>query len=146
MVDRVSDRLQPVRFLLVGASNFLVAFAVFHLLLLAMPPLPVRAALSQLVAYALGVAWSYHWNRRFTFRSRDPAGPQAARFVAFQVAIALVSAAAVGLLVDGMGLPPTPAWLGVVASVTVVNYLGSRFWVFRRRGPVPADTGAGRRR
>ena len=46
------------------------------------------------------------------------------------VLVAATSAALVGLAVDHEQLPPTPSWLGVIAVVTMVNFLLSRSWVF----------------
>ena len=120
-----------LRFVAVGCTNFLVSFAVFRLALKWLPALEARAAVSQILSYAAGIAWSYAWNRTFTFRSRAAVAPQAARFVAVQMGFLLLSAGSVGWLVDRLGWPATPAWLLVMTVVTVANFLAMRAWVFR---------------
>jgi len=120
-----------LRFVLVGISNFVISFAVFHLLLLLKMTFPFRTAAIQLVSYAAGTAWSYFWNRRFTFRSTSPALPQATRFVGLQIALALVSTLLIGLVVDVLGFSPTPSWFVVMGVITVTNFVLCRWWAFR---------------
>jgi putative flippase GtrA len=117
------------RFVLVGLSNTTISYSVFWAAL-HLPMRGPRATVSQLASYGAGTAWSFVWNRRWTFQSDGHLGRQAARFLFLQAALAATSAALVGLAVDREQLPPTPSWLGVIAVVTVVNFLLSRSWVF----------------
>jgi putative flippase GtrA len=119
------------RFLVVGVSNTALSFVVFWLCLWLLPRHPVQATVAQLVSYVAGIFWSFVWNRRWTFRSRAPAAGQAVRFTVLQVAVALVSSAQIGLAVDYLGLPVIPSWVAVLGFTTVVNFVGSRYWVFR---------------
>ena len=119
------------RFLVVGVTNTALSYAVFWLCLRALPKGPFQATASQLISYAAGILWSFVWNRRWTFRSRAPATGQAVRFTVLQLAVALVSSALIGLAVDYLGLPATPSWIAVVGFTTLVNFVGSRYWVFR---------------
>jgi putative flippase GtrA len=123
------------RFLAVGLSNTVLSYALFRGCLWAIPDFWAKAGTSQLLSYGAGICWSYVWNRRWTFRSQGPAGSEAARFVALQIGMALISSALVGLLVDGLGLWPTPSWIVVMGLVTLANYAGSRCWVFRSAPP-----------
>lgn len=127
---KIADASFP-RFMLVGASNFLVSFATFNLMLLVLPGGIYEVAASQLISYAVGTVWSFFWNRRFTFGSDAHAGRQAVRFVALQAALAVSSSALISHCVHGLGLSPRPAWFAVMAVVTVVNYALCRWWVFR---------------
>jgi putative flippase GtrA len=119
------------RFVVVGASNALIGFAVFRACLATPVDVPFKAALSQLVTYAVGISWSFWLNRRWTFRSRGSVAGQAARFTFLQVCFALLSAGAIGLAVDHWGQPASISWLLVMSVVTVLNFLLSRFWAFR---------------
>jgi putative flippase GtrA len=122
------------RFLLVGLSNTALSYAVFRLCLWVLPAFALRATVSQVVSYGSGIAWSFLWNRIWTFKSQAPAARQGIRFVTLQLSMAALSSALVGLSVDALRLPATPSWVAVMGLVTVVNYLGSRYWVFRDPG------------
>ena len=119
------------RFVVVGLSNAVIGFSVFRACLATPIDLPFKAALSQLVTYAVGISWSFWMNRRWTFRTSGSVVPQAARFTVLQIAFALLSSAAIGLSVDHWGNAATPSWLGVMSVVTVLNFLLSRMWAFR---------------
>jgi putative flippase GtrA len=88
------------------------------------------------VSYAAGIAWSFVWNRRWTFRSQGPAVGQAVRFTVLQVASWLLSTAQIHVAVNYLGLPEWPSWVAVTGFITVVNFLGSRYWAFRERAGV----------
>ena len=129
------------RFLLVGLSNTAVSYGVFRLCLWGLPQFAAKAAASQLVSYGAGIVWSFVWNRSWTFRSQGHAGREAVRFVALQVGLAGLSSALVGLLVDVAHLWPTPSWVVVMAGITLLNYLGSRYWAFRSDPPPRSAAG-----
>jgi putative flippase GtrA len=138
-MTRMHDRLtsqgpqaQLLRFLLVGASNFVLSFALFHGLLALPVGLAVAPFLAQLVSYSVGTAWSFFWNRQFTFRATGGAIEQASRFLALQAMLALVSAVCVDAAIGHAGLSPMVAWFTVMSAVTVVNFLLSRHWAFGR--------------
>ncbi len=133
---RGTDLLDPrlLRFLCVGATNFLISFAVFQGLLLIPRSSDLLLPAYQLVSYGAGIVWSYFWNRRFTFGSRQPWLREGSRFLVLQVCLALLSAALIGALVNILGLGPTISWLAVMSFITVVNFLASKLWVFAATG------------
>jgi len=118
------------RFLAVGVSNTLLSFSVFRLGVDLVPPFGGRAAAVQALAYGAGIAWSFTWNRAWTFRSETPVAACLTRFGTLQLALLAASAALLGIVVDGLGCPPTPAWVGVMAAVTLANFALQRRWVF----------------
>jgi putative flippase GtrA len=126
---------QLPRFLLVGLSNLALSYGVFMLGLRLFEGIAVRATLSQIVTYAVGTAWSYFWNRRWTFRSRAALAGEATRFVVLQIFCAVLSTSLVGLAIDALHLDPQLSWVGVVGAITVLNFVLAKVWVFGpRRG------------
>ncbi len=119
-----------LRFLVVGASNTLLSYGVFQLLLRAFEGFALRGTVSQMITYAIGTAWSYFWSRKWTFRSTQPALGEATRFVTLQVILAVTSMALIGVLVDWLQQHPTLSWVGVMGVITVGNYTASKWWVF----------------
>jgi putative flippase GtrA len=131
--DAEGDRLisrHLVRFVVVGLSNLVISYSTFWLSLRLLGGFMLRATVSQMLAYAISTAWSYHWNRRWTFRSDAPAVKEATRFVILQVAFAIISTALIGTAVDWLRLPDTLVWVGVMGFITMCNYTLSKLWVF----------------
>ncbi|HEU4630927.1 MAG TPA: GtrA family protein [Gemmatimonadaceae bacterium] len=118
------------RFLVVGVSNTAVSFVVYVALLRLLRPVDARVPLAQLASYGAGIAWSYGWNRRWTFASRGPHRREATRFVTSQLLAMIGSAALLTALVEGAGIGPRLGWCLVMGLVTVVNFLVLRLWVF----------------
>jgi len=122
-----------VRFLIVGVSNVVVGYLVFISSFHAPVDIPGKAAAAQLVAYAVGMLWSFYWNRRWTFQSTDAAAPQMARFLSLQVGCGLASVGLIGVAVDVMKLHATGSWLVVTVVIAVLNYGVSKNWAFKSR-------------
>jgi putative flippase GtrA len=135
----VSFDTRFARFLLVGLSNSFVSFCVFQGLLRLLHEGALAVSLCQLVSYTAGVAWSFFWNSRFTFRSHAPVAKQGLRFAVVQLFMAGASSAGVALCVDVLSWAPTLSWFVIMAPVTIANFLLSRYWVFH--SPVSARPG-----
>lgn len=126
------ERMKMVKFALVGVVNTGVDFAVFVLLVYA---LGVTAWLAQIASYACGVANSFWLNRRWTFRAAGSGGHwrEALRFAAVNGASFLAATSVLIGLHEGLGWTPAAAKAASVCFATIVNYVGSRYWVFRGR-------------
>jgi len=129
---RVFDLRSLARFVAVGVSNTLINLAVFSLAMRALPHRPWSYAVAQLASYTPGVAWSYFWNRRWSFESTEGHRKLLWRFVASQVLFALFSGVCIQQLVVHSGLSTTVCWLIVSAVMTVLNYLVMRHVIFPR--------------
>lgn len=117
------------RFIVVGISNTLISYLVFVLLYYLV--FISNAWVSQLFSYGAGIVWSFYWNRKWTFESQ---GNTLSRFVLFlllQISMLLLSSYAIHILVDVVDHNPTLSWVGVMAVITLFNYMGSRYWIFR---------------
>lgn len=136
---REFNDIRFLRFLCVGFSNFLVSFGAFQLLLRLHWRFPFSVSAYQLLSYGAGVVWSFLWNRRFTFRTREPVLGQGIRFASLQVSLAVLSAVAMGLAVEVLGFPATGSWIAIMGLITLVNFVVSKHWVFH--GERPAGTG-----
>jgi len=135
---------QMAKFAIVGVLNTLVDFAVFQALNLTFGW--VYAA--QVAGYTVGVINSYLWNSNWTFREqRTRSLKEIVLFLLVNVASLGVSLGMIWLLRDVVGI--TNAWMtqmfaGFVKGDTVckliatvfaivVNYLGNRLFVFRKK-------------
>lgn len=122
---------QAVRFLSVGIVNTLVAFVTFHAVLGALHRARGAPAVAQTIATLLAMTCSYLLNRAWTFRSQRSRGPELVRFIASQAALLALTSALLEIAIDGLHFPPVISWLGVTATLTLLNFVGQRYWVFR---------------
>jgi putative flippase GtrA len=109
------------RYALVGASNTVITFLAYTLLVRAGIAPPAASA----AGFALGASNGYQLNRRWTFRASGRVG----RYVAVQAIGAAASAAGVALA-RGDGMPRVPAELVVLPVVTLLTYALARTVVF----------------
>ncbi len=128
-----------VKFGLVGVLNTAVDFLVFNLLLLFRCPAPV----SKGVSYTAGMLNSFFFNKNWTFRATGNSKKQFVRFLVLNLATLAVS---VGLMKELSALLATSffaeasplfadnlANLIVIAITVILNFIGSRFFVFSQK-------------
>jgi putative flippase GtrA len=125
-------RPEPIRmakFALVGLLNTGLDFAVFMVLVYG---LAVPSGWGQAASYSCGIANSYWWNRRWTFRATNRRSwPELLRFVVLNgVSFAGATAVLLGLQYR-LGWAPAGAKAVSILVSLAVNYAGSRYWVFR---------------
>lgn len=130
-VATLADNMTMVRFLFVGLSNFAVSFGVYLIGIRLLPDNGTRALIAQALSYSVGIAWSFVWNKVFTFKSGGRSATELPRFLALQFSMLALSSLSLWLLVDQSRLHPTLSWIGVMGMVTVANFLGMRLWVFK---------------
>ncbi len=129
---------QLFRFGLVGVLNTLIDFAVFTLLIV----LSVHYVVAQPVAYLAGMANSYYMNRAFTFsaRSRGEAAPEPTaprgdwarklRFLLWNLVMLGASIGLMALATEAAGFHEMVSKVLVTGVIVVLNFVGSKLWVF----------------
>jgi len=124
---------QLARFVCVGASNTLVSFVAYLLLVSAAAPSAVAAA----VAFAAGAANGYVLNRRWTFAARDSRRARIT-YACVQAAGALAASALVWLLVHETAAGRIDAYVASIPPVTLLTFLANRLWTFADQTDGPA--------
>lgn len=136
---RLQGLIQFIKFGLVGVMNTGVDFLVFALLTW----LGVQYLVAQVFSYSAGTLNSYVVNKLWTFNGKGPSGQENAaaagkvdkeefgRFVLLNVGTLLLSIGMLYVLKTGLSFHPLVAKIGVTAVTVVVNYVGSKLWVFR---------------
>ena len=99
--------------------------------------LGISAAVSNVIAWVVAVAFAYLTNKPFVFKSHDwswkTVGPELVKFVGCRVGSGLLETAIIFITVDCL------SWNGniwkLITSVLVVilNYVGSKLLVFKKR-------------
>jgi putative flippase GtrA len=126
---------QWLRFAAVGATNTLLSWCAYALLY----RIGLHYLLASALAFALGVANSYIWNRRWTFRSRGRWAPEALRFAVVQCVGLGVDVGLLYGLVDGVGVHHLIAQALVFPAASAVTFVLSRQWAFAGAYPSTTD-------
>ena len=120
-----------IRFFFVSGVATVLNFAVFY----AMHKLFfIDYRVASGVGFFCGVILGYFLNSRWTFRSTDADNPKRQFFkyyivYLFSLAVNLVM---MDVLVEYVGIYPSLANIMTIGFTFVSNYLGTRFWVFKK--------------
>lgn len=126
---------QRVLFLMVGGANTAFSTALFAGLVLLFGP-SVPAVVSLGIAWVVSLVLVFFVYRRLVFRVTGNGWRDFLRFTSVNVGSLLLNAAALALLADVLGLPPIPTQIVITVLVVVFNYVGHRYFSFRRT-PAP---------
>jgi putative flippase GtrA len=122
--------LQLGRFVLVGASGYVVNLAVFTL---AVHALGIHYRVAAVLAFLISVANNFWLNRHWTFAARGGhAGFQAARFFTVSLIAFAFSYLVLNVLVEDAGLAKVLAQAIAIVAATPLNFLGQKLWSFGR--------------
>jgi putative flippase GtrA len=137
------------RFLVVGLSNFVISFGVFYLLynywklsglfynifgqagktlesfIMQVGATSLDATLANIFGYNAGIINSFIWNKVWTFQVKDKIRAQFGRFLFLNIACLLF------VFIDSLGFPYGIVWFVTMAAVTLINFISSKYWVFR---------------
>ncbi|MBR4971880.1 MAG: GtrA family protein [Oscillospiraceae bacterium] len=123
-----------ISYLFFGGLTTLVNFVIYY-------PcynwLNISATLSNVIAWAVAVAFAYLTNKPFVFHSHDwsmkTVGPELAKFVGCRIGSGLLETALIFLTVELLHLNGNVMKLLLAVIVVILNYVGSKLLVFRSR-------------
>jgi putative flippase GtrA len=119
---------QFIKFNLVGLLNTALDYAVFALLTW----LGIFYILAQCISYGVGMLNSYTMNKYWTFAQKGRLEPkQAIRFTVLNLGSLLLSLLLLALLKEQWEMKLQLAKLLTTVATTLVNFVGSKLWVFR---------------
>ena len=137
MLEKIKSLVQKhwdiVSYLFFGGLTTLVNFVIYY-------PcynwLNISATLSNVIAWAVAVAFAYLTNKPFVFHSHDwsakTVGPELMKFVGCRVGSGLIETAAIFLTVDLLGWNGNVMKLLLAVIVVILNYVGSKLLVFKK--------------
>lgn len=138
MIQRVKrlirDHSEILMYLLFGglttAVNYLVYLPCYNLL-------GISAGISNIIAWVIAVVFAFVTNKPFVFKSHDWSGkvfwPELGKFVSCRVASGILETGILFVTVDI--LTWNGNWVKLITSILVVilNYVGSKLLVFRKK-------------
>ncbi len=129
---------QLIRYGTVGvASN-----AVAYLLYIAITAAGLEHKLAMTLLYAIGVAQTFFFNKRWSFRHN---GSHGTAFIRYCIAYAIgyfVNLAALFVFVDMLGYAHQIVQGAMILILAAMLFLLQKFWVFRSISPQPAKIGS----
>jgi putative flippase GtrA len=93
---------------------------------------------AQIISYSAGTANSFFWNKKVTFRDRDRGRGnkegfdrmQLVRFIVLNLLVLGISVLLIHILTDSLGIQVLIAKVLVTFVTVIINFFGSRKWVF----------------
>lgn len=131
LMQKYGDILSYLFFgVLTTAVNYLVYLPCYNLLALS-------AAVSNVIAWGVSVAFAFVTNKPFVFRSHDWSAevvwPELTKFVGTRLGSGALETAIIFLTVDLLEWNGNWVKLAVSVLVVILNYLGSKLLVFRKK-------------
>lgn len=131
LIQKYWDILSYLFFgVLTTVVNYLVYLPCYNLLHLS-------ASVSNVIAWVAAVAFAYLTNKPFVFKSHDwswkTVGPELAKFVGCRVGSGLIETAIIFVTVDLLQFNGNIWKLFTSVLVVIINYVGSKLLVFRKK-------------
>lgn len=133
---------QFIRFCLVGVTNTLLSYIINLVILLALKPLLWKHDyyLANIIAFILSVAWSFYWNNKYVFGSKDGKNQSKKSllkmliktYVAYSFTGVFLANLLSWIWIDCLGISKYIApLLNLVVSVPI-NFILNKFWAFKK--------------
>jgi putative flippase GtrA len=127
MPEFTGIHLQAFRFAVVGlASN-----AVLYLAYLGMTSAGIGPKLAMSVAYGIGVAQTFLFNKRWTFNHSGRLDAALLRYIALYAGGYLVNLLMLAWLVDGLGYPHQVVQGVMILTLAACFFVLQKIWVFK---------------
>lgn len=125
-----SGFVQFLKFNAVGLLNTLIDFAIFTLL----TSFGLVYALAQVLSYSAGTANSFILNKKVTFKDSSQGDRlQLLKFIVLNLIVLGISLLLMHLLTDQLGLQVLLSKVLVTFITVIINFVGSRKWVFLKK-------------
>ncbi len=121
---------QAAKFLIVGISNTAISYTVFIIFFYFITN--ENAITSQLFSYTSGILWSFYWNNKWTFDRSNCNKEDFIKFASTQLFLLLLSTVLMHLAATYIQYNLMITWLVVMANITILNFLCSKYLVFKQ--------------
>lgn len=118
---------QISRFIFVGILNTIVGYGAYFILLY----LNIYYMIALFISHVIGVAHSFVWNKKWTFKSGGDARREIVKFISVYGATFLINLLILALFVEKLMLSPKTGQVFALGIVTMISFLGHKYWSFR---------------
>ncbi|MCL2568969.1 MAG: GtrA family protein [Oscillospiraceae bacterium] len=131
--------MQFIKFALVGASNSAVYLGVYYVLICNSATIPM-ALIGQSIAWALSVANSFVWNRKFVFEDSNEVWWRAmGKTFAGYSSCFFVSSLLTFIQLQLLGTPAAMVPIVNLPIMGPINFMMLKYWAFRNRDAAVAE-------
>ena len=131
-----------VMYIIVGVCTMIVSLASYYILA---NPLDIYYQTANIISWVLAVAFAYVTNKKFVFKSRysglSGTAKEMASFVSSRIASLLAEVISMYFFVQICQIDDNIVKLMNQVLVTVLNYIFSKFWVFRKSRKAQENAG-----
>lgn len=119
---------QFFRFIVTGVISTILNYAVFYILLTA---LLIPYLISSAVGFLSGMFLGYRLNRDWTYQAKSQQNQHMPRYVLLYIFSLMAGLGFLRALVSLAGIPPEIANVATIALTTMINFAGTKLWVFK---------------
>lgn len=131
-----------VMYIIVGVCTMIVSLVSYYILA---NPLGIYYQTANIISWVLAVAFAYVTNKKFVFKSRysglSGTAKEMASFVSSRIASLLAEVISMYFFVQICQIDDNIVKLMNQVLVTVLNYIFSKFWVFRKSRKAQENAG-----
>lgn len=124
-----------INYVIVGCLTTLVSLVSYYLCVFTIldPNRPVQLQIANIISWICAVTFAFITNRRYVFESKNRKYLQeAGKFVGARISTLLIDMICMAVFVSVLGINDKMAKLAVQVIVFVLNYIFSKFFVFRK--------------
>lgn len=115
------------RFVFVGILNTIVGYGAFFILLY----LTIHYILALIISSVIGIAHSYIWNRKWTFKSRGNVRKESSKFITVYGIAFVMNLIILAIFVEKLRFDPKIGQIFALGIVTIISFLGHKYWSFK---------------
>jgi putative flippase GtrA len=138
-MSRDPARVQFLRYAVVGLASNAVLYAIYIVL----TRTGTEPKIAMTLLYLTGVAQTFVFNKRWSFRHSGMHGPAFARYCAAYLLGYVANFLGLVILVDRLGYPHQRVQAVMVVALAVMLFMLQKFWVFRDAPPLPSNKKSG---
>ena len=121
---------QLFKFISVGVLSTLINYSFFYILF---SLYSLNYILSSAIGYLLGVFAGFIFNKGWTFQYQTVSAKEPLQYIVLYSFSLFLGLAFLRLLVASLNVPPEIANIATIALTAITNFLGLRFWVFKKQ-------------
>ena len=122
---------QFIKFSLVGVLNTAIHYGIFYV---AYTYMGLYHLLASTLGFSFAVTNSYFINKYWTFKTRGSnVQHEFAKFIIVNLITLSINLGSMALLVELCAMDPRIAQLASIGLTLSINFLGNKFWTFRKK-------------
>lgn len=135
IIDIYKKNREIINYIIVGVLTTVVSLVSYYgcVFTFLNPNDPIQLQMANVISWILAVTFAYNTNRKYVFESNKNKWFELLAFYGARITTLLLEMINMFILVTVIGINDKISKLIVQIIVMIVNYLLSKFWVFRKK-------------